>query len=226
MLLTCPIVCRDVFLFREVFACSFPHTFSLFSLSVAPRWYINANVLERYHLPINLFWLFLSCDVFVASAEFCYNFRLKRMQTQVHSFLFSGLSLFGYSFHFVVVPQFLFYTIISLFFSCQHDEVFTALLPPLLLFLKSAYTLYADTEWVLLLYFVILMFASCIVGFAQCNTVEYIIKRLVEIGWFDWLIRIQSSACNQHNSQLRTCKIQSSELRWLQPQLRTSDLLP
>lgn len=97
---------------------------------------------------------------------------------------------------------------------------------PLLLFLKSMYTLYADTEWVLLLYFMILMFASCIVGFAQRNIVEYIIKWLVEIGWFDWLIRIQSSAGNRHNSLLRTCKIQSSELRWLQPQLRTSDLLP
>ncbi|KAM6256022.1 LOW QUALITY PROTEIN: serine/threonine-protein kinase 33 [Spheniscus humboldti] len=45
-----------------------------------------------------------------------------------------------------------------------------------------------------------------VVGFAQHNTIEYIIKWLVEIGWFDWLIRIQSSACNQHNSQLRTSK--------------------
>lgn len=65
-----------------------------------------------------------------------------------------------------------------------------------------------------------------LLGFAQHNTIGYIIKRLVEIGWFDWLIRIQSSACNQHNSQLRTCKIQSSELCWLQLELRTSDLLP
>ncbi|KAM9278152.1 LOW QUALITY PROTEIN: serine/threonine-protein kinase 33 [Morus bassanus] len=45
-----------------------------------------------------------------------------------------------------------------------------------------------------------------VVGFAQHNTIEYIIKWLVEIGWFDWLIRIQSSACNQHKSQLRTSK--------------------
>ena len=51
-----------------------------------------------------------------------------------------------------------------------------------------------------------------VVGFAQHNTIRYIIKWFAEVGEFDWLRTIQSSACNQHNSQLRTCKIQSHEL--------------